>query len=96
VGLKNIIQWQTQLGEKVTVGDVSLTPQSRALILHWPGGGLVWNRPVAVVIKQGDRLSRLPIVDVTRLAQISLLGLSATFTLILLILSVQQKRGKNE
>ena len=96
MGLKNIIQWQTHLGEEVTVGDISLTPQSRALILRWPGGGLVWNRPVAVVIKQGDRLSRLPIVDVTRLAQIGLLGLGATFALILLILSVQQKRGKNE
>jgi len=95
-GIKNIIQWQTQLGPKVTVGDLSLTPQAQAVTLRWGGGGLVWNRPLAVLIEQDNEIMRVPIVDVTRLAQISLWGSSAILTLILLILARQQRRTKNE
>lgn len=95
-GIKNIIQLETQAGPKITVGDVSLTPQAQALTLRWRGGGLVWNRPVALLIEQDNETRRIPVVDVTRLAQISLLGSSAILTLILLILTRQQRRTENE
>lgn len=48
---KGIIRWQTLSGEPITVGDVTITPQSQALIIRLPFGGLVWNRPVAVLVE---------------------------------------------
>jgi hypothetical protein len=95
-GIKNIIQLETQAGPKITVGDASLTPQAQAVTLRWRGGGLVWNRPVALLIEQDNETRRIPIVDATRLAQISLLGSSVILTLILLILTRQQRRTENE
>jgi len=59
-------------GEAVRVGDATLTPQSQAVVLRWPNGGLVWNRPVAVRVEQGEDVRQIPILDVTRLVQVGL------------------------
>lgn len=83
--LGKIFQWQTNSGHAVTIGQVSVTPQSQALIIRSPYGGWVWNRPVAVLVKQGGQTKRVPIVDVTRLVQVGLLGLSVACTVIALI-----------
>jgi hypothetical protein len=56
--------------EPVTVRDVTVTPWSRALVIRWPNGGLVWNRPTAVRVEQGGQTRRIPIVDVTRILQV--------------------------
>ena len=53
--LKDRIQWQAVSGEEVTVGDVTLTPQSQALTIRWPNGGFVWNRPVSVLVERGGQ-----------------------------------------
>lgn len=73
---KDTFKWQTTSGDKVTVGDVTVTPQSQALTIRWPNGGLVWNRPGAILVERGEQTERIPIVDVTRIAQLGLLGLS--------------------
>ncbi len=62
--------------EPVTVHDVTVTPRSRALVVRLPKGGLVWNRPTAVLVEQDGQARRIPIVDVTRLLQVGLLGLA--------------------
>jgi hypothetical protein len=62
--------------EPVTVDDVTVTPRSRALVVRLPKGGLVWNRPTAVLVEQDGQVRRIPIVDLTRILQISLLGLA--------------------
>jgi hypothetical protein len=62
--------------EPVTVGDITVTPRSRALVVRLPMGGLVWNRPTAVLVEQGGQARRIPIVDVTRIFQMGLLGLA--------------------
>jgi hypothetical protein len=90
--LKRIFQWQTEVGDKLTVGDITLTPQSQALVIRWPNGGLVWNRPVGVLVEQGEHKLRLPIVDVTRLAQLWLFGISVLLAVIWLISAVLQRR----
>ena len=77
--LKETVRRQTKLGDKITIGDITVTPQSQAFIIRWPYGGWVWNRPVAVLVEQGGQTKRIPIVDVTRLAQLGLLGLSLVF-----------------
>ena len=73
------IRWQMQEGESVKAGGLTITPQSRALSIGWRDGGWVWNRPVGVLVEDSDGARRLPIMDVTRLAQIGFWGLSFAF-----------------
>jgi len=95
--LKDVVRWQTISGEEVTIGDVTLTPQSQALTLRWPNnGGFVWNRPVAVLVKRDGQTERVPVVDVTRIAQLTLFGLGLVFSMVTLILSIRKRRDKNE
>jgi hypothetical protein len=94
--IKDLFQWQTETGEPTTIGDVTLTTQSQALILRWPYGGFVWNRPVAVLVERGEHSERIPITDVTRMAQWGLLGLSIVFSMITLFYSTRQRRTGNE
>jgi hypothetical protein len=54
----------------------------------------VWNRPVAVVVEQEGQIERLPIVDVTRVAQISLYGFSLFIALLTLIASLGLRRKR--
>lgn len=84
------IEWQTQKGRPLSAGDLTVTPESRALVLRWPGGGLVWNRPVAVLLQRGDQVERRPIVDVTRLAQWAIGGVGLGLGLALLGMIVWQ------
>ena len=90
--LKDIIQWQTVSGDPVTVGGVSVTLQSQALVLRWPFG-FVWNRPVAVLVEQNEprRVERVPVVDVTRIVQLGLLGFSLVFSMAMMAKFSQRK-----
>ena len=80
--MRERLRWRIISGEPMTVGDTTVTPQSQALVVRWAGGGLVWNRPVAVLVERGGKTQRLPIADVTRRAQWGLLGLTMSFALI--------------
>lgn len=91
--LREMLSWETTWGEEVMAGDVTVTPQSKALVMHTPFGGLVWNRPVAVLVEYGERTERMPIVDVTRIVQLGLLGLSVIFTVVVFILSTGRRRS---
>lgn len=90
--LSDVVQWQVVSGEEVTAGDVTLTPQSQALTISWPNGGFVWNRPVAVLVERGGQTERIPVVDVTRIAQITLLGLGFVLSIAVFMLSIRQRR----
>jgi hypothetical protein len=78
-GMRDLIQLHTFAGEPTTTGDITVTPQCKALSIHWPRGGLVWNRPVAVLVERDGQTRRVPIVDVTRAVQLALWGLSFVF-----------------
>jgi hypothetical protein len=91
-GMEDRFKWQTECGATVTVGDVSVTPQSQALTVRWPHGGWVWNRPVGVMVQRGEEAERIRIVDVTRAAQLGLYGLGLVFAILGLVLSIS--RGK--
>ena len=77
----------------VTVGGVTVTPLARALVVRWPGGGLVWNRPAAVLVEREGRVRRIPIVDVTRLVQAGLLGLGLALAIASLVHSMRRKEA---
>jgi len=86
-----MFQLQTASGNPVTVGDVTLTPQSQALIVRWPAGGFVWNRPAAILVERGGQTERIPIVDVTRIVQLGLLGFSWVFSIVVFIKLTRRK-----
>lgn len=89
---EKMFQLQTRLGEEVVVGDATITPQSQALTLRWPNGGYVWNRPLAVLVERDGATERIPIVDVTLVAQAALLGLTVAFSIGILMLSALRRR----
>jgi hypothetical protein len=94
--LRDILHSETTSGGEVTVGDVTVTPQSKSLTLRWPLGGLVWNRPVAVLVERGEQRERIPIVDVTRIVQLGLLAFSVVFTVVIFMLSAKRRRSRDE
>ena len=61
----------------VTVGDVTVTPRARALVVRLPQGGFVWNRPTALTVERAGAARRVPVVNVTRILQLALLALAA-------------------
>jgi hypothetical protein len=80
--LHNLFQWQTSPGEPVRHGDITVTPLAQAITVRlpsaWGGAGFVWNRPVAILIEEYGQTRRLPIIDVTRFAQLALLAALVT------------------
>jgi hypothetical protein len=89
--LKDFIQLQTNTGEPQTIGDATITPQSQALIVRFPFGGFVWNRPVAVLVDRNGQTERVPIVDVTRIAQLSVFGLTLAFSIIIAAFAARRR-----
>jgi hypothetical protein len=73
-------------------GDVTITPWVGSLIVRWPGGGFVWNRPVMLVVAHNGQTRRLPIVDVTRRIELALLALPTIIALIMRNIQSRQRR----
>lgn len=96
VALKEMVQWKTVTGNPVQIGEVTVTPQSQALTIRWPNGGFVWNRPVAVMVVRGEETEHIPVVDVTRMAQLGLLGLSVAFSVFAVLKSIRCKEEESE
>jgi hypothetical protein len=93
-GLSEMVRWQRMEGEPTTVGELTITPESQALMVRWPGrwqGGYVWNRPVAVLVERDGQQERIPIVDVTRVARLGLLLSSAALAFIMMVISGRRK-----
>ena len=63
----------------VTIQDAQIYFRSQVVQLRFPAGngGLIWNRPVAIVVRAFDGQETIvPIVDVTRMVMLTLAGLS--------------------
>jgi hypothetical protein len=84
-------KWQAVSGKTAVVDDIAVTPQSQALTVRWPRSGWVWNRPVAVLVDRGEERKRIPIVDVTRMAQLGLYGLGLVCAIVGLVLMTRQR-----
>jgi hypothetical protein len=94
--LKDHIQVQTGVGQPVIAGDTIVTPQFQALIVRLPIGGFVWNRPTAVLVEQGGQIKRLPIRDITRITQLSLLGFGLVLSIVSLIKFSKRKESGHD
>lgn len=76
-----IWSWRELRGEPHYLHGLHITPISRALTLRWPGGGLLWQWPLAVEVRERKRTYRRRIPNVTRRATIALLLLAAALLL---------------
>jgi hypothetical protein len=90
------VRWETATGEPVTVGNATVTTESQALVVRWPRGGWVWNRPLAITIETDGETRRVPIVDVTRMAQVVLWAASVAFVVVALALTIKSRRERHE
>jgi hypothetical protein len=76
------IQKEIHVGDPMTVGERTITPQSQAWVVRLPFGGLVWNRATAVLVTENNQTTTIPITDPTRLALWTLAGLVVMVTLL--------------
>lgn len=58
-------------GESLLAFDRQTTPIGRAVQVRWSGISFIWHRPVAIEVRQGDSVQRLPIHDATSRAIIA-------------------------
>ena len=91
--LKDLFQVQTVAGQPVIVGDITVTPQSQAIIVRLPIGGFVWNRATAILVEQDGQAKRLLIRDITRILQLSLLGFSLVLSIVSLLRFFQRRES---
>ncbi|HJW91218.1 MAG TPA: hypothetical protein VJ436_11315 [Anaerolineales bacterium] len=72
-----LIQFETRAGEAIYSGPLTLIPLVHSLRIRFPRmrGGLVWNRPASIVVRDAEGGEHaLPVPDPTRRAQLVLLG----------------------
>ncbi len=90
---KDLVQWQRVSGQPLSMNDLTLTPQSRVLIIRLPGSAFIWQRPTAMVIERNGQEKSFPIVDLTRTIQLGLCGLGVA---IIIARFVQISRRKEK
>jgi hypothetical protein len=81
---------ENRAGETHTAGGYAVTPFNHVISLRIPGWKAVaaWIRPVSVLVKKPDGEEQvLPVVDVTRAAELTLLGAGIGVPLLALLLS---------
>lgn len=93
---RDLVEVRTRSHDPVGVGDRTITLQSKAVSIRWPGGGGVWNRPVAVLVERDGQVVRVPIVDVTRLAILAMVGTTALIWLLALSRSMRQRQERKD
>ncbi len=62
--LKDRFQQQKVSGQSLVVHDLRLTPQSQVLIIGFPWGAWVWNRPAAMLVEQHGHIFQSSIAPV--------------------------------
>ena len=72
-----IIQLETTAGDPIYLGKIKAIPFAKSLRVTLPGsiGGFIWNRPISLLLDRGNGEEQVvPLVDFTRVAQLTLLG----------------------
>ncbi len=90
--LKRRIQWKSISGEPIYSGDYVITPVTKVFALRAPFVDFIWNRPFEVRVQQGEEVTTIPIVNVTRLAQLAIYGFGASIALILWLFNQKSTR----
>ena len=85
----SLLRVETLTGQSIRVKNAELRVRSQIVQIRFPVviGGLIWNRPVAVLVRRRDGEEQmLPILDLARIVVFTLIGLcfGCMFLLILL------------
>ena len=92
----SLISIETLIGQPLRINSTELRVRSQVVQLRLPvtNVGLIWNRPVAVLIRKGDGQEQmLPIPDLTRIAVLTLVGLC--FGYMFLLISFRHKKNES-
>ena len=84
----SLFRIETLTGEPVKIRDRQVRVRSQVVQIRFPfiHGGLIWNRPVAVLTRTADGQDQiLPVRDVTRIAVLTLLMFSLAGTFLLML-----------
>ena len=88
------VEWITNTSDPIRAGENRLKLVSQALQIKIPGvwGGLIWNRPVALVVESDSKdTQNIPIQDKTRQMQILAVFAAALITLVVWLASRKTK-----
>jgi hypothetical protein len=86
--LTPLLRIETLTGQPIKVKGTQLRVRSQVVQLRLPviNGGLIWNRPVAVLVQAVDSQDRLlPLPDLTRTAVLALTVLSLAMAFLLML-----------
>lgn len=86
------LNFQIGKSKPVEVGGLTIQPLSQSISWMARTWGIVWNRPYAVQVDDGETTTQIPIVDHTRLALIFLWGLTIFFSLITVRYQLKNRR----
>lgn len=87
VDIAQYVSWKPVTGEPQVFGDRVVRLQAQAISLITPFGGLVWNRPTAVLVEKDGVTDEVPILDVTRYALIGIGVMGVVGALLLRLIS---------
>jgi hypothetical protein len=91
---KDLVQWQRVSGQSLIVNGLTLTPQSRVLIVRFSKSVFIWQRPSAILMGWNGQTKRLPIADLTRIFQLGLCGLGVVIITIASFVQFSRRKVK--
>ncbi len=91
----SIFHIETRTSPPITIPDAQLYVRSRLVQLRFRSmtGGLIWNRPVAIVVRPKNGQEKIiPVMDMTRIVVVTLAGIC--FTGIFAFMFFKRKKAK--
>jgi hypothetical protein len=88
-----LINRETIDGESIEEGELTITPVSRVCTVRLPYIDFIWNRPHIVRVEKGDDVQEIPVVNVTRMAQLAVYGFGAFIMAIVLLIDRITSQG---
>jgi hypothetical protein len=92
----SMLRVETLTSPPITIQDARVHVRSQVIQLRFPAihGGVIWNRPVAVVVRLvNGQEETVPIPDVTRAVMLTLAGLCLTGMLVRIFIRRNQTRS---
>jgi hypothetical protein len=88
-------RWGIVEGVPVTWRGITVTPQSRRLVVRLPFAVFAWERPAGIMVEQDEWTTHMRIQDITRILQIGLPVLGVAVQLAVMAISTN-RRFRNE
>ncbi len=91
------IHIRTNVGKAVHLNGSTIVPIARSVHIRLPllSGGLIWNRPIAVLVRPDDGIEyTLPVRDVTRRLQLFVLAAGVLGSMLLWLLQRRRRLSR--